>query len=169
MKNLPGCRWSDPHKSIDRVDYFNYIISCLANYTNSLILNDLLLILKALSDKNRLRTFRVLQSYEELCACQIIELLQVAGATASCHLSLMVNAGILKSRKNGRWVYFRINTEDLSLDPVFKWVKQKLDGSNQVEKDLKSLRQITLISCEDLCRKQRRDAPRSKKQTGVSG
>jgi ArsR family transcriptional regulator len=126
-------------------------------------MDDLLSILKALSDKNRLRTFCALQSHEELCACQITELLQVAGATASRHLSLMVNAGILKSRKNGRWVYFRINTEDLSLNPVFKWVKQKLDSSNQVVKDLKALQQITLISCEKLCRKQRGNASCPKK------
>ena len=131
-------------------------------------MDDLLSILKALSDKNRLRTFCALQSYEELCACQITELLQVAGATASRHLSLMVNAGILKSRKKGRWVYFCINTEDLSLNPVFKWVKQKLDGSNQVEKDLKALKQISLISCEELCRKQRGETSCPKKQTGVS-
>lgn len=131
-------------------------------------MDDLLLILKALSDKNRLRTFFALQSYEELCACQITELLQVTGATASRHLSLMVNAGLLKSRKNGRWVYFRINIGDLSLHPAFKWVKLKLSGSTQVEKDLKSLKQITLISCEDLCRKQREGASCSDKPTGVS-
>jgi ArsR family transcriptional regulator, arsenate/arsenite/antimonite-responsive transcriptional repressor len=43
-------------------------------------MNDLLSILKALSDKNRLRIFYALLTYEELCACQITELLQVAGA-----------------------------------------------------------------------------------------
>ena len=118
-------------------------------------MDGLLSILKALSDKNRLRIFCALLSYEELCACQITELLQVAGATASRHLSLMVNAGILKNRKHGRWVYFRLNTENFSLDPVFKWVKQKLDGSNQVGKDMKTLKQIAIIPCEDLCRKQR--------------
>ncbi|MDM8539070.1 metalloregulator ArsR/SmtB family transcription factor [Desulfobacterales bacterium HSG17] len=126
----------------------------------------LLLILKALSDKNRLRTFCALLSYEELCACQITELLQVAGATASRHLSIMVNAGILKNRKEGRWIYFRLNTENLSLDPISKWVKQKLDGSNQIENDLKALKQIALISCEDLCRKQRGGASCLKNLTG---
>jgi len=45
----------------------------------------LLLILKALSDKNRLRIFYALLSYQELCACQITEFLNVAGATASRH------------------------------------------------------------------------------------
>ncbi len=57
-------------------------------------MDDLLSILKALSDKNRLRIFCALLSYEELCACQITEFLQVTGATASRHLSIMVNAGI---------------------------------------------------------------------------
>ncbi|MDA3820531.1 MAG: metalloregulator ArsR/SmtB family transcription factor, partial [Candidatus Delongbacteria bacterium] len=86
-------------------------------------MDDFLSILKALSDKNRLRIFYALLSYEELCACQITELLQVTGATASRHLSIMVNAGILKNRKDGRWIYFRLNTEDLSLEPVINWVK----------------------------------------------
>lgn len=108
-------------------------------------------------------------SHEELCACQIIELLQVAGATASRHLSLMVNAGILKNRKNGRWIYFRINTEDISLDPLFKWVKHKFESSNQVTKDEDALKKILLVSCEDLCRKQRGKTTCSKNQTGTNG
>ncbi len=93
----------------------------------------------------------------------ITELLQVAGATASRHLSLMVNAGILKNRKNGRWIYFRINTEDISLDPVLKWVKYKLEGSSKVIKDEDELNKILLVSCEDLCRKQRGETTCSKK------
>ncbi len=108
-----------------------------------------------MSDKNRLRILSALMSNEELCPCQITELLQVAGATASRHLSLMVNSGILKNRKNGRWVYFRINKEDISLDPVFKWVKHKLKDSNQVTKDQEALKKILVASCEDLCSKQR--------------
>ena len=132
-------------------------------------MNNLLSVLKAMSDKNRLRILNSLLSHEELCACQITELLQVAGATASRHLSLMVNSGILKNRKNGRWVYFRINAEDISLDPIFKWVKHKLEGSNQVTKDQNALKKILLVSCEDLCRKQREGASCSKKQTSGSG
>ena len=135
----------------------------------ALFMNNLLSILKAISDKNRLRILSALLSHEELCACQITELLQVAGATASRHLSLMVNAGILKNRKNGRWIYFRINTQDISLGPIFKWVKHKLEGSNQVAQDGDALKKILLVPCEDLCRKQRRDKACSKKQTGANG
>jgi hypothetical protein len=67
----------------------------------------------------------------------------------------MVNAGVLKNRKQGRWVYFRINTEDSSLPPLFKWVENKIENSKQVKKDLEALDKILLIPCEDLSQKQR--------------
>ncbi len=122
----------------------------------------LLLILKALSDKNRLRIFYALLSYRELCACQITEFLNVAGATASRHLSLMVIAGLLKNRKQGRWVYFRLNSEDVSLKPVIHWVKQKLGHSTQIKKDMEALNRIAVIPCEDLSLKQRKGSTCSK-------
>ncbi|MCG8636522.1 MAG: metalloregulator ArsR/SmtB family transcription factor [Desulfobacterales bacterium] len=113
-------------------------------------------VIKAISDKNRLRIFCALLVHDELCACQITEFLQVAGATASRHLSQMVNAGVLQNRKQGRWIYFRISSEDPSLSPLFKWVKGKLENSRQIQKDLASLEEILRIPCEDLSRKQRR-------------
>ncbi len=118
-------------------------------------MKDLLLILKALSDRNRLRIFNALLRYDELCACQITELLQIAGATASRHLSLMVAAGILKSKKVGRWVHFSLDGPDVLSDPVVDWIKLKLNTSDQIEKDLKTLDCIMRIPCEELSRKQR--------------
>jgi len=112
-------------------------------------------IVKSISDKNRLRIFSALLSYDELCACQITEFLGVAGATASRHLGLMVNAGVLKNRKQGRWIYFRINTDNPSLTPLFNWVKDRIKKSEQVEKDVKALKKILLIPREELSQKQR--------------
>ncbi len=125
-------------------------------------MDTLLLILKALSDKNRLRVFYALFSYKELCACQITEFLNVAGATASRHLSLMVTAGILKNRKQGRWVYFRLNNEDKSLEPVVNWVKQEIGHSAQIKKDMEALNRIAVIPCEELSRKWRQGSACSK-------
>lgn len=56
-------------------------------------------IMKALSDANRLRIVSALMAFDELCACQITELLQVSGATVSRHLALLVNAEVLESRR----------------------------------------------------------------------
>lgn len=118
-------------------------------------MDKLLLKFKALSDKNRLRTFCALQSCEELCACQIIEFLQVAGATASRHLSLMVNAGLLKTRKKGRWVYFRLNKDILSFEPVATWIAGQIKESDQLKKDTQALKGIASCSCQDIIRQQK--------------
>lgn len=119
-------------------------------------------ILKALSDKNRLRILSALLVHDELCACQITEFLKVAGATASRHLSLMVGAGILKNRKQGRWIYFRLNQENPSCQPLFDWVTHHLAGSSQVAVDLETLKDILQIPCEELSQKQRESGVCSK-------
>lgn len=120
-------------------------------------MTETLSVLKAISDKNRLRVFCALLVHDELCACQITDFLQVSGATASRHLSQMVTAGVLQNRKQGRWVYYRLNSEDLSLNPLFKWLKGKLENSMHMQQDLASLEKILLIPCEELSRKQRRN------------
>lgn len=112
-------------------------------------------VIKSISDKNRLRILSVLLVHKELCACQITEFLGVAGATASRHLGLMVNARVLKNRKQGRWIYFRINTEDSSLTALLEWVKNRVENSEQVKEDLDLLKRILLIPCEELSQKQR--------------
>lgn len=112
-------------------------------------------VIKSISDKNRLRILSVLLVHNELCACQITEFLGIAGATASRHLSLMVSAGVLKNRKQGRWIYFRINMEDPSLTDLLGWVKNGIENSEQAKMDLDALKRILLIPCEELSQKQR--------------
>jgi len=112
-------------------------------------------IIKSISDRNRLRIFSVLLVHNELCACQITELLNVAGATASRHLGLMVNAGVLKNRKQGRWIYFRLNRENHSFVPLFDWIKERIKKSKQFENDLETLKDILQVPCKKLSQKQR--------------
>lgn len=122
-------------------------------------------VIKSISDRNRLRILSALLVHDELCACQITEFLGVAGATASRHLGLMVNAGILKNRKQGRWIYFRINTEDPSFTDLLGWVKNRVENTEQVKTDLTALKTILLIPCEELSQKQRESGtcPNSKR------
>ena len=118
-------------------------------------MNHMISIFKALSDRNRLRVFGALFEYDELCACQIIELLQITGATASRHMGILVAAGLVKSQKDGRWVYYRLNRSNENLTGMLQWMKSEFNASLDMEKDSKTLRKITLISPVDLCRKQR--------------
>ena len=109
--------------------------------------------LKALSDRNRLRVVAALFQTDELCACQLVELLEVTGATASRHMSLLVRSGIVESRKEGRWVYYRL---DASLDArLFQWLEAELTNAAELEADRNLLKEIVSCAPEDLCRKQR--------------
>lgn len=112
-------------------------------------------IFKALADRNRVRIVAALMEVEELCACQFVELLEVTGATTSRHLSVLQNGGLLTSRKDGRWIYFRLKVEDENLKVIFDWIASELRISKDLSEDRMKLQDI--ISCEavDLCKKQR--------------
>ncbi len=114
----------------------------------------ILTITKALSDRNRLRSVMALAEFRELCACQITELLQVSGATASRHLSLLVNAGLMENRKEGRWVFYRLN-DSFSRGPVIEWLKHELEHAEDLKSDRDRLKKILTCTPEELCRKQR--------------
>ena len=111
-------------------------------------------VVKALSDFNRLRIVTALGCYDELCACQITELLQVTGATASRHLRVLQHAGILNSRKDGRWIYYRL-TPPAGAESVFNWLEESVSGSDEIKADSRALQKIVGIGREDLCRMQR--------------
>ena len=65
-------------------------------------------IFKALSDFNRLRILKALQS-KILCACEIKELIGLANSTISQHLKILKNAGFVVENKSGKWINYLIN------------------------------------------------------------
>ena len=113
------------------------------------------LVLKAFSDRNRLRIIAALTDYPFLCACQLTELLAVSGATVSRHLGILAGSGIIESRKDGRWVFFSLNHKSPELGVVFGWVRNQIKDSDDYKCDVESLKKITAIEPEVLCRKQR--------------
>ncbi len=105
---------------------------------------------KALADGSRLRTIAALISCQELCVCQITELLSLAMATVSRHISILQNAGLVESRKDGRWVYYRLASD---FPPELKfWLDSQLMQSREVESDKVRLEKITSIKVEELCK-----------------
>lgn len=59
----------------------------------------------ALADETRLRILRLLM-IREMCVCEIMVALDLTQPTASHHLNLLENAGIVKCRKEGKWVFY---------------------------------------------------------------
>lgn len=113
-------------------------------------------ILKSLSDRNRLRVVAALMHVDELCACQIVELLNITGASASRHMGLLLHSGVVQSRKDGRWVYYRLVK---SLDArLGKWLKGELLTDKELAADRELLHNIVACEPEELCRRQRGEA-----------
>jgi len=111
-------------------------------------------ILKALSDKNRMRIVAALWRHDELCACQITELLQVSGATASRHLGILQRSGLISSRKDGRWVFYKLLQPEGSVQ-LFQWLEHSLSGADALVTDYQAMKKILHVTPEYLCRKQR--------------
>ena len=112
---------------------------------------------KALSDRNRLRIVSALLKHDELCACQLTELVHVTGATASRHMGVLISSGLVDSRKDGRWVYYRIRREQTDFGVLIGWIESQLSHDPDIAHDAKKLDDITSCEPEDLCRKQRGD------------
>jgi len=68
-------------------------------------MNDFLKVMKALSDKNRLKIVKMLQ-FRELCVCEIQNALGVSQPTVSKHLKVLEYADIVNKRKDGQWVNY---------------------------------------------------------------
>jgi len=109
--------------------------------------------LKALADGNRLRVIVALMDHEELCVCQITELLQLATATVSRHMSVLQKADLVQSRKKGRWVYYRLAEEFPDL--LRQWLTRELAESARIAQDRKDMATILSHDPEELCRMQK--------------
>lgn len=63
----------------------------------------------ALSHPMRLRATVLLQEEGELCVCELTHALVLAQPVISRHLAQLKEAGLLVSRRQGLWVYYRVN------------------------------------------------------------
>lgn len=118
-------------------------------------MRDILDITKALADGNRLRVLTALGD-RELCVCQIIELLQVAPSTVSKHMSILRQARLVESRKDGRWMYYRLPDGHASnaIKDAVAWVRCYLAQSPQIVRDGKELERILSMDPEEVCKGQ---------------
>jgi len=60
-----------------------------------------------LADEIRLRIVKLL-GVREMCVCEVMIALGLTQPTASHHLGLLENAGLVKDRKKGKWVFYSI-------------------------------------------------------------
>jgi len=72
----------------------------------------LLMVFKALSEETRLRILKLLEN-GELCVCDITEALDMTQPNISFHLGMLKEAGLIKDRRNGRWMHYSLDESDV--------------------------------------------------------
>jgi len=66
---------------------------------------------KALSDETRLKIAYALTIEEELCVCDVANIVGATTATASHHLRHLKSLGLAKYRKEGKLVYYSLDDD----------------------------------------------------------
>lgn len=62
---------------------------------------------QALGDNTRLRLLNLMGD-QEICVCYFVEILEQPQPKISRHLAYLRNAGIVTTRRDGKWMHYRI-------------------------------------------------------------
>jgi DNA-binding transcriptional ArsR family regulator len=112
-------------------------------------------ITKALADESRVRTLLALRD-GELCVCQITELFGFAPSTVSKHLSILFQARLVESRKEGRWIYYKLPGKNASVvvREALDWIEKSQANDPQILADNKRIKQILKTDLAEICKRQ---------------
>lgn len=79
----------------------------------------------ALAHDTRLRCLLLLLEHEELCVCELTQAIGAAQPHMSRHLAQLREVGLVTDRREGLWIYYRINRE------LPRWVANILRETGQ--------------------------------------
>jgi ArsR family transcriptional regulator len=98
---------------------------------------------RALGDPTRLRLINLMAA-QEVCVCYFIEVIGAPQPKISRHLAYLRNAGIVATRREGKWMHYRLTAP--SNPNVASILKHVLDALRQ-DKDLQRDRQRLNRAC----------------------
>jgi ArsR family transcriptional regulator len=97
-----------------------------AKQADDLTLRRLEAVFSGLADSTRLRILQLLAK-EELCACEVMVALDLTQPTASHHLRILERSGLVASRREGKWVFYRI--ADAKVEALLTKGSRLIEGS----------------------------------------
>ena len=68
-------------------------------------------VFKSLSDETRVRATLLIADQGELCVCELMCALDDSQPKISRHLAQLRSNGLLLDRRQGQWVYYRLNPD----------------------------------------------------------
>ena len=116
-------------------------------------MRELTRLLKALSDEPRLRVLNLLLE-RECCACEVMQTMKISQSKASRALTTLYDAGILRQRKDGRWVLYSIDKEGMRehLNDIVLAVSKALTGNTLANEDLERLKKAERVGARCVSR-----------------
>ena len=118
-------------------------------------MENVIAIARALSDESRVRALLALGD-QEVCVCQLIELLQLAPSTVSKHMSILKQAKLVSGHKKGRWMYYRLPGESAS--PIVRqallWVRLGASDDYRIQTDGLQMKRILEMNRDLICERQ---------------
>ena len=67
-------------------------------------------VFKAMGDENRLTILSLLHTGER-CACRLQDALNISQPTLSHHMRILLDAGLIHARRDGKWIYYSLSEE----------------------------------------------------------
>lgn len=96
----------------------------------------------ALADKTRLRLLNLMRE-DEVCVCFFTEVLDDNQPKISRHLAYLRNAGLVESRREGKWMHYRIlMPENPSHRKVLQNTLEWLSTQEEMQKDYVELAKV---------------------------
>ena len=77
-------------------------------------------IFKAFDDENRIHILNELHDGEK-CAYNLLESMQISQPTLSNHMKILCESGIVRARKDGKWIHYSINPNGLKAAIDLLW------------------------------------------------
>jgi ArsR family transcriptional regulator len=100
---------------------------------------DLVTLFAALADPTRLRLLNLMDG-REVCVCYFVEILKQGQPKISRHLAYLRRAGIVESRRDGKWMHYRIERPvDLKAASILSAALESLKADKDMQADLARL------------------------------
>lgn len=109
------------------------------------------IVMKALSDPNRVKIIKMLQ-HKMMCVCELQGALGLAQPTVSKHLKMLEKAGLVLSQKDGLWVNYSLSDGETSpyaasiIGNLRHWLNEDPEVATLIGK-------IPFLNREELCAK----------------
>ncbi len=114
-------------------------------------MRELMQVLRALSDPNRMRIMKMLQR-REMCVCELAEVLGISQPSVSRHMRILLEADLVLSRREGIWIHYLWNTTPSNsfaaelLKHLERWLEQDPHVKALVQK-------AASLNREQICKK----------------